>query len=321
MAHAKAKLTAFGRLLLVQRMEGLGYSATGAASSVGVSRATAYKWRRRFRVEGASGLRDRSSRARRQPRALGDAVVQQVLAARRERKAGPHRLGAELGLNRSTVYAILRRHGLARLSTLDRTAAVPIRYVRERPGELLHLDVKKLGRIPLGGGHRLRGRPSQSEYRDRQPLRGHDFLHVAVDDASRLAFVQVRADQRGESCAAFLLAAAAFYAQRGIHIERVLTDRAMNYVLSPRFRTAVTQLGARHKMTRPYRPQTNGKAERFIRTMLQEWAYAKLYVTNQERLDALPVWLDFYNGRRSHTALGGLAPNQWVVNKASGNYS
>jgi transposase InsO family protein len=321
MGHPKAKLTEFGRLLLVQRMEATGYSAAGAAGSVGVSRATAYKWRRRFHLEGATGLRDRSSRARRQPRALGDAVVRQVLTARRERRAGPHRLAAELGLGRSTVYAVLRRHGLSRLSTFDRATAVPIRYVRERPGELLHLDVKKLGRIPVGGGHRLLGRPSQSQYKARQPLRGHDFLHVAVDDASRLAFVQARADQRAESCAAFLLAAADFYAQRGIHIERVLTDRAPNYVISSRFRAAVTQLGARHKMTRPYRPQTNGKAERFIRTMLQEWAYAKLYVTNQARLDALPVWLDFYNGQRSHTALGGLAPSQWVVNKASGNYT
>lgn len=321
MGHPKAKLTEFGRLLLVQRMEGSGYSAADVAGSVGVSRATAYKWRRRFRLEGLNRLRDRSSRAHRQPRALGEAVVNRVLTARREQRAGPHRLAPELGLARSTVYAVLRRHGLSRLSTLDRTTAVPIRYVRERPGELVHLDVKQLGRIPLGGGHRFLGRPSQGRYKNQQPLRGHDFLHVAIDDASRVAFVQVLADQRGESCARFLLAAAEFFAERGVHIERILTDRAMNYVLSPRFRTAVTQLGARHKVTRPYRPQTNGKAERFIRTMLHEWAYAKLYPTNADRLDALAGWLEFYNARRPHTALGGASPCAWLVNKAGGNYT
>lgn len=319
MGHPKAKLTEFGRLLLVQRMRANGYSASGAATSVGVSRATAYKWRRRFELEGLVGLQDRSSRARRRPRALADARVAQVLTARRELKAGPHRIAPVLGLSRSTVYAVLRRHGVSRLSDFDRSTTVPIRYVRERPGELLHIDVKKLGRIPVGGGHRILGRANQITHR--QPLRGRDFLHVAIDDASRVAFVQVRADERGESCAGFLLAAAEFFARHGIHIQRVMTDRAMNYVLSPRFREALTQLGARHKPTRPYRPQTNGKAERFIRTMLHEWAYARLYPTNDERLAVLPRWLDYYNSERPHTALGGLSPYSWLVNKASGNYS
>jgi len=320
MAHPKAKLTEFGRLLLVQRMTGNGYSAAAAAASVGVSRATAYKWRRRFQLEGLAGLRDRSSATHHRPRVLAAAVVQGILSARRELKAGPHRLAAELKLSRSTIYSVLRRHGLSRLSSLDRASAVPIRYVRERPGELLHLDVKKLGRIPEGGGHRLLGRPEAS-YKAGQPRRGHDVIHVAVDDASRVAFVQVRADQRGDTCAAFLLAAGEFFAQRGVHIERVLTDRAMNYVLSPRFRQAMTQLGARHKLTRPYRPQTNGKAERFIRTMLHEWAYQRLYATNGERLQALPGWVNFYNARRPHTALGGAAPFDWLVNKACENNS
>ncbi len=319
MGHPKAKLTEFGRLLLVQRMRANGYSASGAATSVGVSRSTAYKWRRRFQLEGLAGLRDRSSRTRRRPRALPDARVAQVLTMRRELKAGPHRIAPVLGLSRSTVYAILRRHGVSRLCDFDRSTTVPIRYVRERPGELLHLDVKQLGRIPVGGGHRILGRAHRITHR--QAPRGHDFLHVAIDDASRVAFVQVLADQRGESCASFLLAAAEFFAERGVHIERVLTDRAMNYVLSPRFRAAVTQLGARHKVTRPYRPQTNGKAERFIRTMLHEWAYAKLYPTNTDRLEALAGWLQFYNSERPHTGLGGMAPYRWLVNKVNGNYT
>jgi len=196
---------------------------------------------------------------------------------------------------------------------------VPVRYVRERPGELLHLDVKKLARIPAGGGHRILGR--EIGRAGRLGGAGHDYVHVAVDDASRVAYLEALHDERGDTAARFLLAAAAFFASQGVRIERVLTDRAFAYTNSRAFPQAIQALGARHIVTRPYRPQTNGKAERFIKTLLQEWAYARLYRSNEERLHALPGWLEFYNRRRPHTALGGLTPMEALVNNVHGNHS
>ena len=191
---------------------------------------------------------------------------------------------------------------------------IPIRYVREHAGELLHLDTKKLGRIPPGGGHRMLGRPGH------HPAgHGYDYLHVAVDDATRFAFVQVHADERDQTTAGFLLAAAAAFAERGIRIERVLTDQGSAY-RSRAFAASAETLHTSHKFTRPYRPQTNGKAERFIKTLLEEWAYARLYATNQSRLQALPRWLRFYNLRRPHTALKGLPPAVALVNNVGGNH-
>ncbi len=317
MAHRTAKLTPFGRLLLVQRVTDLGWSVAAAAEAVGVSRTTAHRWLQRYRAEGPAGLEDRPSRPHRSPHALDARTVRRILQARTRLRHGPHRLAARLGHPRSTIYAVLRRHGCSRLAALDRSTGVPVRYVRERPGELLHLDVKQLARIPDGGGHRLLGREVG---RQRARGSGYDYLHVAVDDASRLAYVQVLPDQRGDTAARFLLDAARFFADHGIRIERILTDRAFAYTHARAFADAVQVLGARHKLTRPYRPQTNGKAERFIRTLLEEWAYARLYRTNAERLAALPGWLAFYNHRRSHTALGGRPPIT-VVNKVHGNYS
>jgi transposase InsO family protein len=217
---------------------------------------------------------------------------------------GPHRLAAVLRCPRSTVYAVLRRHGCSRLSDQDRPTRTPIRYVRDRPGELLHLDVKKLGRIPDGGGWRMHGRASG----DRGRGQGYDYLHVAVDDCSRFAIVGVYPDERGESAAAFLRRAAAQLAARGVQVERVMTDRALAYVRSHGFQAALTELGAVHLVTQPYRPQTNGKVERFHRTMVEEWAYVRPYTSNAQRLAALPRWVDAYNRRRPHTALGGRTP-------------
>ena len=242
--------------------------------------------------------------------------VDRILRARRRRR-GPHRLAWLLGLARSTIYAVLRRHGVSRLQSLDRASGVPIRYCKERAGELLHLDVKKLGRIPAGGGHRKLGRARGR----RQRGGGYDFLHVAVDDASRVAYVAAFPDERGPTTARFLLDAAASFADRGVRIERVMTDRAFAYTHSRHFRQARQYLGAGHTVTRPYRPQTNGKAERFIRTMLDEWAYARLYRSNQERLAALPRWLKSYNQRRPHTALDGSPPMTVLINKVAGNYT
>lgn len=307
MAHRRAKLTPFGRLLLVQRVEVEGWAVARAAEALGVSRATGYKWIRRHRAEGLAGLEDRSSAPGHRPHALPPSAVREILALRRRTKHGPHRLGPALGRPRSTVYGVLRRHGFSRLSDADRPSGVPVRYVRERPGELVHVDVKKLGRIPPGGGHRLLGRNIETARRNKLRM-GYDYLHVAVDDHSRVAFVRVFSDEQGETTARFLLEAAQFFADHGVQIERVMTDRHNSYRLSRPFRAAMQRIGATHKLTRGYRPQTNGKAERFIRTMLVEWAYARIYRSNQERLRALPTWLDFYNSRRPHTALGGQPP-------------
>lgn len=322
MHYSRARLTQFGRLLLVQRVEYEGWSVAQAAEAVGVSRATGHKWLRRYREEGLHGLEDRSSRPLRCPRRTPEAQVRAILKARHRLRVGPHRLGPELGMARSTIYAVLRRHGLSRLRDLDRPSGVPVRYVRERPGELLHLDIKKLGRIPQGGGHRALGR-EEGMRRRRQggKAMGYDYLHVAVDDVSRVAYVEALPDQRGKTAARFLLDAAAFFASHGVRIERVLTDRAWAYTDSRAFPHAVAAIGARHKLTRPYRPQTNGKAERFIRTLLEEWGYARLYQTNAERLAALTPWLEFYNHHRPHTALGGRSPMTVLVNNVRGNYT
>jgi len=294
-AHRRARLTPFGRLLLVSRVLEEGWSVPAAAESLGVSRATAHKWIRRFREEGIAGLEDRSSAPRRRPRALPAREVRRICRARLRLKVGPHRLGSELGHPRSTVYAVLRREGLSRLSLLDRPTGVPVRrYERERPGELVHIDVKKLARVRPGGGWKMRGRSYETRHVKTRGI-GYDYLHVAVDDHSRYAYVEVLPDERGTTCAGFLVRAALDLAEHGVAVERVMTDRARNYVTSREFAAAIDGIGARHLTTRPYRPQTNGKVERFNRTMLEEWAYAKLYRSNQARVAALGTWVQAYN--------------------------
>jgi len=316
MAHANARLTQFGRLLLVQRITELGWPTAQAAESLGVSRATAYKWLARYRAQGQAGLADRSSRPHRCPHALTPAQVRRVLAARRRRRQGPHRLGYQLAMPRSTVYGILRRHGLNRLAHTDRTSGAVVRYQRERPGELVHLDVKKLGRIPDGGGHRAHGRAAASRGRGI----GYDYVHSAVDDRSRVAFSQVLPDETAKTCARFLVEAAGFFAEHGVRIERVLTDNAKAYTESVLFAETAAGLGIRRKRTRRYRPQTNGKVERFNKTLLDEWAYARLYRSNAERCRALAGWLRLYN-RRPHTSLDGLTPMAVLVNNVGGKHS
>jgi transposase InsO family protein len=303
-SHRRARLTPFGRWLIVHRVDDLGWPVAHVAAMSGISRATAHKWVRRFHEEGLAGLEDRSSAPLHRPRALPEREVARICRARLRTKDGPHRLGPELGHPRSTIYAVLRRRGLSRLDRLDRPTGVPIRrYERERPGELVHLDVKKLGRIPSGGGHRAHG-----DRRRRGRKIGHDFIHVAVDDHSRLAYVEVLADERGETAAGFVLRTAAHLAELGITIERVMTDNAKCYVKSKAFQDALTDIGASHRRTRNYRPQTNGKAERFIQTLLKEWAYDRAYPNNAARLRRLPKVVETYNHRRPHTSLGGLPP-------------
>ena len=316
MAHRSSKLTPAGRHLVVRRYQA-GWVADRVAEAVGVSRATVYKWVRRFATEGAAGMQDRSSRPRRSPRALSREQVERILRLRRGLKQGPHRLVPLAQSPRSTIYAVLRRHGCSRLRDFDRVSGSPLRYVRERPGELLHMDVKKLGRVPSGGGHRVLGRAGLNRHRSV----GYDFIHVAVDDTSRVAYVAALPDETASSTIHFIRSAVGFFADLGVQVERLMTDGNRTYRVSRDLRLALDELGIKHKFTRPYRPQTNGKAERFIQTLLNEWAYTRPYRSNEERLRALPRWVAFYNSRRTHTALGNQAPLPVLVNNLLGNYS
>jgi transposase InsO family protein len=318
MAHRTARLSVFGRRLLVTRIAIEGWPVARAAEAQGVSRTTAHKWVARFRAESWAGLEDRSSRPHRSPRRTPPEQVRAILAARVERRWGPHRLGPLTGHPRSTVYAVLARSGYSRLADADRLSGVPIRYVRERPGELVHQDHKKLGRIPDGGGHRMLGRASARHGHGRGP--GYDHFEVLIDDATRLAFVAHVPDESAASASRALLDAAVWFASHGVRIERVLTDNAWAYT-SPTYARALEAVEARHRRTRPYRPQTNGKAERFIQTLINEWAYGRLYHSDSERLATLPGWVEYYNTERTHTALGGITPMEALVNNLHGNHN
>lgn len=318
MSHARARLTEFGRGLLIERVLEEGWTAAATAEAAGVSRATVYKWLGRYRREGDAGLRDRSSRPTCSPRRLSAAAEERVLHLRRSRKLGPHRLGALLGVPRSTCYAVLRRHQLHRLDWMDRpTAEVIRRYERERPGELIHVDIKKLARIPAGGGHRMLGRGTDGHVGHSGA--GYEFIHAAIDDHSRLAYAEIHRDEQATTAASFMAHALTFFASHGAPVERVLTDNGPCF-RSHVFHAVLTTAGVRQLFTRPYRPQTNGKVERFNRTLLEEWAYVRLYRGNARRASLLPAWLHRYNHHRCHTALGGLPPIA-RVNNLSGNYT
>ena len=318
MSHRNARLTIHGRRLLVERVCA-GRPVAHVAAEMGISRPTAHKWLRRWRSEGESGLLDRSSRPRTTPHRTTPTTEARVCRLRQDRKLGPARLGPILGLPASTVHRILTRHGLNRLAHLDRPTGQPIRrYERDRPGELVHVDVKKLGRIPDGGGHKVLGRQAG---RARRSSVGFDYVHSAVDDHSRLAYSEIHPDEKAATCAAFLRRAAAFFATCGIdRVERVLTDNAWPYRKSFAWQQSLADLGASRRLTRAYRPQTNGKVERFNRTLLDEWAYQRPYTSNQERTEALPDFLHTYNHHRCHTALGGHPPIS-RVNNAPGQYT
>ena len=286
---------------------------------MGVSRATAYKWLRRYRAEGAAGLVDRSSRPQTSPTRTSTEREAAIVALRRDRRLGPARIAAILNMPASTVHRVLTRHQLPRLAWLDRPTGEPVRrYERARPGELVHVDVKKLGRLRDGGGWRFLGRDSLEHRRARD---GYEYVHCAIDDHTRLAYAEIHPDERGETCAGFLRRAAAAFTAQGISaIERVMTDNALAYRRSTAWQQALTDLGAQARFTRRYRPQTNGKAERFNRTLLEEWAYARPFTSGAERAAVLPGWLHTYNNHRTHTALGGHPPIS-RVNNLSGHYS
>ena len=310
MSHPRPRLSVFSRQLLVRRVLDQGWPAAHVAEQLGISRATAYKWVRRYRSEGETGLLDRSSRPHRSPRRLPASAEARILAARAEWRYGPDRLGPLLGLPPSTVHRVLHRRGLSRLRDADRVTLAPVRYVACHPGALLHQDHKKLGRIPDGGGWRAFGRENRPHARVRTT--GYEHLEVIVDDASRYAVVVPVPDETTASAIGALEIAAAEFARLGIRVERVLTDNGAGY--KRQYDDAVSRLGARHKRTRLYRPQTNGKAERFIKTLIAEWAYGRTYTTNRERAEALPMFVAFYNRRRPHTALGGRSPLDAVNN-------
>jgi transposase len=256
MAHANARLTEFGRLLLVQRITELGWPPAQAAEALGVSRATAYKWLARYRTQGPAGLADRPSRPHHCPHALPATQVRRVLRARRRHRQGPQRLAWRLGTPRSTIYGVLRRHGLSRLADTDRASGVVVRYQREHPGELVHLDVKQLGRIPDGGGHRAHGRAAASRGRGI----GDDYLHSAVDDRSRVAFSQILADATAMTAALFLLQAASCFADHGVRIQRVLTDNAKADADAEVFGQTAAGLGIQLKRTRRFRPRPTARS-------------------------------------------------------------
>lgn len=322
MAHRNVRLTVHGRAVLIERVVDHGRPVAHVAAELGISRATGYKWVTRYRTEGRAGLHDRSSRAHRIPRRTSTEREQQILALRRERKLGPQRIAPLVGSPASTVHAVLARHGLSRLAWMDRpTGQVIRRYERDRPGELVHVDVKKLGRLRDGGGWRVHGRDSLESRRSRYgPRVGYDYVHAAIDDHTRLAYAEIHPDERAETCAGFLGRAARFFAAHGIdRIERVMTDNALAYRRSRAWREALAEIGARARFTRRYRPQTNGKAERFNRTLVEEWAYQRPFASNNDRAAALPGWIHTYNHHRSHTAIGGRPPIT-RVNNATGHY-
>lgn len=316
MSHATARLTVYGRQLVVARVLEEGWTAAAVAEAAGVSRATVYKWLRRHQGEGLAGLDDRSSRPHRSPRRLKPGLERRVVQLRRRYKLGPHRIAARLGIPRSTCYAVLCRHQVHRLDWLDRpTGTVIRRYERERPGELVHLDTKKLAKIPQGGGHRMLGDSAR-----RHRGGGYEYIHSAVDDHTRLAYSEILADERAETGAGFLVRATRFFGAHGIRVEALLTDNAWAYRHAHVFRATAEQLSIRQLFIRPRRPQTNGKVERYHRTFLEEWAYVRLYRSNAERARLLPAWQHRYNYHRSHTALGGRPPVS-RVNNLSGNYT
>jgi transposase InsO family protein len=308
--HRNARLSVFSRYFIIVRLQ-QGFTQAEVAATSGVSRSTVAKWSKRHREEGLAGLQERSSKARHCHHALPEHVIEAIVRLRRELGCGPHRIAWELGLAASTVYGVLRRAGLSVLARLDRTTRAVQRYERERPGELVHFDVKKLGRIPDGGGKRFFD-PGWAETgagmnRPGRSRRGHDYLHVAVDDHSRFAYVEALPDEKGPTAAAFLMRSVLAFAAVGINVERVLSDNGGCY-RSHVFKKQASELGVGLRNTRPRHPQTNGKAERFIKTLQAEWAYLRAYLTNQERLDALPSFLNRYNYDRPHTAIGNKPP-------------
>jgi transposase InsO family protein len=320
MVHPNAPLTPEGRRRLAVLIVDEGWTLRRAAERFRCSPATASRWATRYRA--GEPLADRSSRPRCSPARLSRRTERRIVGLRVTRQWGPHRIGYHLGLPRSTVGRVLGRYRLPLLAHLDRATGVrvrapePVRYEVERPGELVHVDIKKLGRIPDGGGHRVLGRQAGNR-NNKKRGRGYAYLHHAVDDHSRLSYSEILADERAKTAAAFWRRARVWFARRGIRVEAVLTDNGACY-RSRAFARALRR--AKHRRTRPYRPQTNGKVERFNRTLLAEWAYARPYTSDEARAATYGDWLHHYNHHRPHTGIGGAVPADRVRN-LPGKYS
>lgn len=332
MVHRNAPLTETGRLRLARCIVDRGWPIARAAERFQVARPTAKKWSDRYRELGPAGMVDRSSRPHRSPRRTPQPVVRRVVHLRWKKRLGPVAIAARVGLSPSTVHRILVACRINRLRHVDRITGEPIRrYEMSRPGELVHVDIKKLGNIPDGGGWRIHGRPAgrHNAQAHRDPTRprkvhgrpnlGYCYVHSAVDGFSRLAYSEALDDETAATALAFWARARAFFAGHGITVERVLTDNGSAY-RSHAWRAEHQQLGIKHSRTRPRRPQTNGKVERLNRTLLEEWAYRRLYTTETTRRAALSGWLHHYNHHRPHTALGNLPPISRCTN-VSGQYS
>ena len=324
MVHRNAPLSETGRLRLARCVVNEGWPLRRAAERFQVSHTTAARWAARYRQLGACGMADRTSRPCSSPARTPRRIERRIVKLRVTSRLGPARIGFRLGLAPSTVHAVLVRYGCPPLAHLDRATGVPVRrYERDRPGELIHVNVKKLGNLPDGGGHRVRGRAQGSRNKHatspgRHPVLGYGYLHTALDDHSRLAYTEILPDETKDTAAAFLARAAAWYAAAGITIERVISDNGSCY-RSKTWAATCSDLGIIPKRTRPYRPQTNGKVERFHRTLADEWAYARPYTTETERRAALDPWLHTYNHHRGHTALKGQPPASRVTNLSGQN--
>jgi len=321
--HANAALSLNRRRLLCERVVEERWTVTKAAEAAEVSVRCARKWVGRYRAQGELGLLDRSSAPRRIPHRTSEERVQAIAALRRLRFTGPE-IAETLDMALSTVSGVLLRIGMGKLGRLGLEPAV--RYERERPGELIHIDVKKLGRIQRGAGHRVTGHPHYNSRRgprgDSRRTVGWEFVHIAIDDCTRLAYAEVLANEKASTVVAFLHRAVAFFQRHGMNVQQLLTDNGSGY-RSAVHAIACRAMGVRHLRTRPYRPQTNGKAERFIRTMLGGWAYGAIYRSSSERTAALDGWLFHYNHHRKHSALGHKPPIARLTERTNplGTYS
>lgn len=325
MSHANATLTPKTRLRLARLVVEQGWTCSSAAKMFMVSPRTAAKWAARYRAEGPAGMSDRSCRPHRSPSRTPERVKRQIVALRWRHRLGPVQIAGRLGMPASTVHAVLVRCRINRLSRIDRVTGEPLRrYEHDHPGALIHVDVTKFGNIPDGGGWRYVGKQqgdknkAATAVRTGRTSKGHPnigtaFLHTVIDDHSRVAYIEIHADEKATTAIGVLQRATAWFADHGVIVERVLSDNGSAY-MSHAWREGCADLGITAKRTRPYRPQTNGKIERFHRTLADGWAYARFYGSEDQRRAALPGWLHFYNHHRAHSAIGGRPPITRLTN-------
>lgn len=327
MSHANARLAPAGRLIMVQRI-GSGRAVAHVAAEMGVSRTTAWRWWRRFQEHGPAGLVDRSSVAHSRPHRTAACVETRVRIMRHLTRRGPVFIADKLGLQASTVGRVLRRHRVPLLRELDPVSGAMIRatrrtaqrYEHDHPGSLIHVDVKKLGRIPDGGGWRADPTQSSAVHRTSHQRVGYDYVHTVIDDHSRLAYAEIHDDEKGTTAAGVLERAIAFYAALGVTVERVISDNAFAYRHSAAFRAVIDAHGITQKFIKPHCPWTNGKVERLNRTLATEWAYARPWTSNDDRRAGLTAWLDHYNLDRHHLGIGGKTPID-RINNGRGQYN